>query len=107
MGKDAVKVIWGPGMPGLDHHIASLEQASILKSHCTFIAGLLIKSSHSSSFGLKHYLGKACFLNLNYTDSSPYFWKVILALLHPHFFAYEFGWCLLPFWVPKWEPNKR
>ena len=107
VGKDAVKELLGPGLPGLDPHVASLRQASVLKSCCRFVAGLLIKSSRSSSFELKYYLGKACFLNLNYTDSSPYFWKVILALLHPHFFACEFSWCLLLFGVPEWGPHKR
>lgn len=72
VGKD-VRVLSGPGLPALDHHIDSVKQASVLKSCCLFVAGLLIKSSHSSSFGLKYYLGKACFLDLNYTDSSPYF----------------------------------
>lgn len=107
VGKDAVKELLGPGLSGLDLHIASLRQASVLKSCCRFVADFLIKSSRSSSFGLKYYLGKACFLNLNYTDLSPYFWKVILALLHLHFFAYELGWCLLLFCVPDWGPNKR
>lgn len=93
---------FGPGWPGLDCHIVSVQQASVLKSYCTFVAGLLIKSPPSSSFRLKYYLGKACFLNLNDTDSCPYFWKVILAYLCSCCFACEFVWCLLLFCVPGW-----
>lgn len=75
VGKDAAKELSGPGRPGLDYHRASLQQASVLKSYCMFVAGLLIKSPASSSFRLKYYLGKACFLNLNDTDSCPIFGK--------------------------------
>lgn len=59
-------------------------QTPVLKSHCTSVSGLLIKSSHPTSFRLKCYLENTCFLNPNHTDSCPYFWKVILALLSPY-----------------------
>lgn len=102
VGKDAVKELFWARMAwfGLSHsfHAASFRS----QVFCTFVAGLLIKSPPSSSFRLKYYLGKACFLNLNDTDSCPYFWKVILAYLCSCCFACEFVWCLLLFCVPGW-----
>lgn len=61
-----------------------MAQTPVLKSHSTSVSGLLIKSSHPISFRLKCYLENACFLDLNYTDSCPYLWKAILALLFPY-----------------------